>query len=67
VKDVGLLTINYSEEGKVKFIMANYMEGILDEAPLDMDGTAVTLAANHLLSVNNNAEKLDDEKANIFH
>jgi len=56
-----------SQYGKVKFIMADYVEGTLDEVPWDVDGTAVAPAANHLLSVNKDAKKLDDEKANIFH
>jgi hypothetical protein len=29
------MTIDYSEDGKVKFIMTNYVQGILDEAPDD--------------------------------
>jgi hypothetical protein len=39
------MTMDYSEEGKVKFQMCNYLKGILDEAPDDMDGKAVTPAA----------------------
>jgi len=61
------MTINYSEDRKVKFMMADYVEGILDEAPSDMDGTAVTPAANHLLSINKDVEKLDNDRADIFH
>lgn len=50
------MTIGYSEDGKVKFIMDDYVEGVLDEAPTDMDGIAVTPAGNHLFNVNPNAK-----------
>ncbi len=36
------MTINYSEDGKVRFSMIDYIDGLLDEAPEDMAGTAVT-------------------------
>jgi hypothetical protein len=61
------MTIDYSEAGKVKFIQKDYVEGILDEAPTDFDGTATSPAANHLFKVNDDAEKLDDEQAATFH
>jgi len=61
------MTVDYSEDGKVKFIMRDYVEGLLDEAPADMDGTAITPASNNLLAVNGKADKLDDERAEVFH
>jgi hypothetical protein len=61
------MTIDYTEAGKVKFIQKDYVEGILDEAPTDFDGTATSPAANHLFKVNDDAEKLDDEQAATFH
>ena len=45
------MMIDYSEPGKVKFIQKDYVEGILDEAPTDFDGTATSPAANHLFKV----------------
>jgi hypothetical protein len=33
---------------------------MLDEAPDDMNGNAVTPAANYLFDINKNAEKLND-------
>ena len=42
------MTIDYSEDGKVKFMMYDYMQGILDEALADMAGLAVTPAASNL-------------------
>jgi hypothetical protein len=61
------MTIDYSEEGKVKFMMFDYVEGILDEAPADMDGVAVTPATLELFTVDENAEPLDDERAETYH
>jgi hypothetical protein len=61
------MMIDYSEAGKVKFIQKDYVEGILDEAPTDFDGTATSPATNHLFKVNDDAEKLDDEQAATFH
>jgi hypothetical protein len=61
------VTIDYSEPGKVKFIQKDYVDGILEEAPSDFDGTATSPAANHLFRVNDEAEKLDDERAKVYH
>jgi hypothetical protein len=61
------MTIDYSEEGKVKFMMFDYVEGILDEAPPDMDGVAVTPATLELFTVSEDAEPLDDERADTYH
>jgi hypothetical protein len=62
------MMIDYSEDGKVKFMMPDYVEGILDEAPSKMDGTAVTPAGPSLFTVNKVDEiKLDNEEADVFH
>jgi hypothetical protein len=61
------MTIDYSEEGKVKFMMFDYVENLLEEAPADMDGVAVTPAALELFTVNDDAEPLDDDRAETFH
>jgi hypothetical protein len=61
------MTIDYSEDGKVKFMMPDYVEGILDEAPSEMDGIAVTPAGPNLFTVKADEIKLDDEDADVFH
>jgi hypothetical protein len=61
------MTIDYSEEGKVKFLMPDYIDGILDEAPADMDGTSVTPAAANLFTVREDVDKLDDDRAETYH
>ena len=47
--------------------MYDYLEDIVDEAPKDMDGSAVTPAANDLFQVDEECEKLDPETADLFH
>jgi len=61
------MTIDYSENGKVIFRMDDYIDRMLDEAPDDMKGGAVTPAASYLFQVNKNAEKLDGKTADLFH
>ena len=61
------MTIDYSEEGKVRFTMPNYIETLLEECPADMDGTAVSPAANYLFDINENAEKLDSDQSDEYH
>jgi hypothetical protein len=61
------MTIDYSEDGKVKFIMTDYVQGILGEVPDDMNGTAVTPAASNLFAVQGDADKLDDADVDTYH
>jgi hypothetical protein len=61
------MTIDYSEDGKVMFIMNDFADGIIEEAPEEFDGLAITPAADRLFVVNEGAEKLDDKKAELFH
>ena len=61
------MTIDYSDKGKVKFTMIDYIKGMLDELPGDMEGTVTTPASSHLFDVNDNAEKLYDAMGEMFH
>jgi hypothetical protein len=61
------MTIDFSVDGKVKFIINHYVEVLIDEIPEEFMGHAATPAANHLFQVNDKAEKLDDEKSEKFH
>jgi hypothetical protein len=61
------MTIDYSEEGKVKFMMPDYVDGILDEAPMEMHGVAVTPAALDLFTVNEDSPALDDARSDTYH
>ena len=61
------MTIDFSEDGKVKFLMSEYIKNYLSELPEEFDGTAATPAMNHLFHVNDNAEKIDEKKSDLFH
>ena len=61
------MTIDYSTKDKEKCTMYDYLEDIIDEAPSDMDGSAVTPASSNLFQVDEECEKLDPETANLFH
>jgi hypothetical protein len=61
------MTIDYSEKGKVKFTMIDYIKGMLEELPVDMDGTAPNPATSHLFEVNESATKLPNAMSDLFH
>jgi hypothetical protein len=63
------MTIDYSEDRKVKFMMYDYVQGILDEAPpADMAGFAVTPAASSLFAVRKeDTDNLDNACSDTYH
>ena len=61
------MKLDYSDRGKVTISMKDYIGNILKEMPEDMAGVAPTPAANHLFEVNENSQKLNDEKKEFFH
>jgi hypothetical protein len=61
------MTIDYSIPGKVKFTMLDYIKGMLDDLPSDMDGAVITPASSHLFDVDESAEMLSEELGNTFH
>jgi hypothetical protein len=61
------MTIDYSIPGKVQITMIPYIQGMLDELPPKMAGESATPAASHLFQVNEDAEKLDEPTAQLFH
>ena len=61
------MVLDYTEEGRVKISMNQYVNEILDELPADMTGEAPTPAAAHLFQVNPEAQKLDSERKELFH
>jgi hypothetical protein len=61
------MTIDFSEKGKGKFIMNDYVENLLDEVPKEMSGHAATPAANQLFTVKDKAEKISDEDSEKYH
>ena len=61
------MTIDFSEPGKVKFTMHDYIENLLDECTHDMSRTASTPAANHLFQPDAKSELLEHHKCDQFH
>ena len=61
------MTLDYSTPGKVKIVMSDYIDKMLDGLPPDMDGTAATPAADHLFQVSEEPNHLDEKTAQFFH
>ena len=47
--------------------MYQYLDKFLTEMPMDMNGAAKTMAANHLFNVNPEAKKLPNATVQLFH
>ena len=54
------MTLDFSVEGKVKVIMKDYIQDMLDKLPSDMDGKAVNPSGEHLFTANENPVPLDE-------
>ena len=61
------ITINYNTQGNVVFTMFDYIQDVLDKYPKEFHRRAETPAANHLLRVNKESEKLNKEDGSLFH
>jgi len=62
------MTLDFSEPGKFKVNMIEYVDSMLESLPNDMNGIAATPAGDHLFEVNNdNPTKLDEKTAQLFH
>ena len=61
------MTLDFTEDGKVKIKMLDYVEKMLAETPKEMDGKAPTPAANHLFDVDEDSPLLEEARAQVFH
>ena len=61
------MCIDYTVKGKVKISIYDYIDKMLAEFPSDMNGVSTTPAALHLFNVDDGSEKLDKDKAQLFH
>jgi hypothetical protein len=61
------MTLDYSTPGQVSIRMDDYISNLFEEAPANMAGTATTPAADHLFSVNETPEYVDDVTSELFH
>jgi hypothetical protein len=67
VHDYLEMTLDFSEKGKIKVIMKDYIQDMLDELFSDMDGESATPAGEHLFTVNENPVPLDEATSQMFH
>jgi len=61
------MCIDYTVKGKVKISMYEYIDKMLTELPSDMNGVSATPAALHLFNMDDGAQKLDEDGAQLFH
>lgn len=62
------MMLDYNVPGqKVSIQMDDFVPDLLEEAPNNMNGTAVTPAADHLFTINEDPEYLDDVASEFFH
>jgi len=61
------MTLEYSTIDKVQIKMSDYMKGILESLSPSMDGESATPAANHLFTINKDANILEPLEAELFH
>ncbi len=64
------MTIDFSNPGKVKLSMIEYIRDMLESVPAELIGNnaeCATPASEHLFLVNADAQKLDSTSADMFH
>jgi hypothetical protein len=61
------MELDYSISGKVKIKMIPYLEEMLNEFPDEITTTRTTPAAEYLFKVRDDAPKLPEEQAMLFH
>jgi hypothetical protein len=61
------MKFDFNEPRVATITMIDYIKGLLDDAPKEMLGTAITPAGNHLFQVNLMAKKLSRKESDHFH
>ena len=61
------MTIDYSSPGKVIFSMIDYIVKMLDDITEYIKGKSATPAAHHLFDIAEDATKLSQADADLFH
>jgi len=61
------MMLDYMTKGKVKISMHKYIDKMLAELPSDMNGRSKTPEALHLFNTDKGAEKLSEEKGQLFY
>jgi len=58
---------DYTKRKQVQITMYDQIHNKLNEPPPDMDGGATIHAAKHLFSVDQGAQKLNEQSTEMFH
>ena len=61
------MTNDYSSTDKVIFLMIDYIGKFIDDIPEDIKGGSSTPAAHHLFDISEDATKLSQDYADLFH
>jgi hypothetical protein len=61
------MTLDFSEDGKVKILMIDYITSLLEDYETEAPGDAASPAAAHLFDVSEQQERLCKEAAERFH
>ena len=61
------MTIYYSSPGELIFSMINYIRRILENITEDMKAESATPSAHHLFDIAQDAKKLSQADADLFH
>ena len=61
------MTIDYSSPGKLIFSMIDYIGKMIDDIPEDMKDESATPATHHLFDISEDATKLSQADAYLFH
>ena len=61
------MTIDYSLHGKLILLMIDYIGNMLDNIPEYMKGESDTPTAHHLFGISEDATKLSQADADLFH
>jgi len=61
------MNIDYPQKGKVKFIMYQYIQKLLEELLADMQGLATTPRYSYLFNTDPGCKKLSEEQGKLFH
>eukprot|EP00957_Ditylum_brightwellii_P094946 7230483-Ditylum_brightwellii.AAC.1 len=61
------VTLDYQKQGKVKIIIVKYTKDVVETFLEPIEGSVNAPATNHLVVVNEDSIKLNEEKGHIFY
>jgi hypothetical protein len=61
------MDMDFSKTGEVSISMIKYLQETIEKFPENIEGSVSSPAAAHLFEINDQATKLEDERAQLFH